>query len=381
MRFQRFDKIVLDRPRAVKLDNGFLRVPARIARVGIQEYRRPDGTVEKAFRPPEEVGKPDSLATFDGVPLLNEHPYAEGGVVTAQNAKRLGVGFVQHPVYKDGFVEASILIEDAEAIAAVESGKVELSAGYFIDREETAGVFDGVSYDFIQKNIQGNHVAIVREGRAGPEVRLQLDSHTHDSIAYSVDFSNTPWFITDNVGHEPTERTKMVKILIDGKETEVPEIVAERLANERAATAKASEGNKAELDKKQALCDGLQEQVTKLQAELKEAPVKIAAEMKATAAIATKAKALVPDLATDGLDAGAIKRAVVAKLSSLKLDEKSDEYVTARFDHYVEQHEKQNPATEAAEKELKEKPVTDGKPQTVADAKAQMLADFFNKGK
>lgn len=381
MRQRRYDKITLDRTRAIKLDNGFLRVPARIARTGVHEYRKPDGSIERAFRPEEEVSKPESLATFDGVPFLNDHPYAEGGVVTAQNAKRLGVGFVMHPAYRDGFVEATILVEDAEMISEIEAGKLELSCGYFMDRDDKPGVApDGQSYDFVQRNIHGNHVASVREGRAGPEVRIQLDAQAVTDSAYAVDFQHTPWFTTDNSGIVPKGPT-MIKITIDSKETEVSEIASERIANEREAAAKALASVKAELEKAQAINDGLKEQNGKLEAALKEAPAKIKAELQAVASLTAQAKVLAPDVAVDGLDAAGIKRAVVAKLSTIKLDGKSDDYVSARFDLYVEQHEAKNPATEAAEKELNEKPVNDGKTQTAAEAKAKMLADFFNPSK
>ena len=33
-----------------------------------------------------------------------------------------------------------------------------------------SGEFDGTPYEIVMKNIRGNHVALVREGRAGPDV-------------------------------------------------------------------------------------------------------------------------------------------------------------------------------------------------------------------
>ncbi len=51
MAVKRFENIVLDRSRMVRLDNGMLRVPARLTRVGVFLYQRADGSIERALRP------------------------------------------------------------------------------------------------------------------------------------------------------------------------------------------------------------------------------------------------------------------------------------------------------------------------------------------
>ena len=35
------------------------------------------------------------------------------------------------------------------------------------------GIYDGESYDFVQRNIRGNHIALVKEGRSGPDVAVK----------------------------------------------------------------------------------------------------------------------------------------------------------------------------------------------------------------
>lgn len=388
MKHTRYDRITLDRKRAVKLDSGMMRVPARISRVGVQEYRRADGSVEIAYRPEAEVSKPESLATFDGVPLVNDHPYADGGVVSATNAKRLGVGFVMNPVFRNGFVEAELLIEDADTVAAVEAGKTEMSAGYFIDRDETPGITtDGKRYDFVQRNIAGNHVAIVDAGRAGPDVRIQLDGKTDQ--AWSTDFQVIQTDATRGATTSPqTEKeSQMQKIVIDGVEVEVSTLAATMIQKERGLAAGLLEASKAEVIKltkavseKSAQCDAATEKVGKLEAELKTAPEKARAMIEARASLESKAKALAPDVKLDGLDEMSVKKAVCAK-AGIKLDGKDDAYVNARFDVLVEDHEKKNPATEVAERELSDpdrKVEVDAKAQTAADAKAQMMREWAN---
>jgi hypothetical protein len=58
-----------------------------------------------------------------------------------------------------------------DAIDGIESGKQrELSAGYHYKPDMTAGNFDGMRYDGVMRNIVFNHVALVEDGRAGPDV-------------------------------------------------------------------------------------------------------------------------------------------------------------------------------------------------------------------
>ena len=79
---------------------------------------------------------------------------------------------------KDGeFVAGELLVTDADLIKKLEDGAArELSCGYNCDLDEKPGVTaDGLRYDAIQRNIRGNHVAVVPKGRAGPEARVRMD--------------------------------------------------------------------------------------------------------------------------------------------------------------------------------------------------------------
>jgi hypothetical protein len=362
MSVKRYDKITLDRSKAIMLDNGMMKVPARIARVGVQKYCRADGTIENVLRAPEEVFAVDSISSFDLVPLTNDHPYAEGGAVTAENAKRLQVGTVGNPHQAGPFVEAMMMITDAATVAAVKSGKVELSCGYFCDRQPMRGVYkdaNGVNhpYEFVQKNIRGNHVAVVDQGRAGPEVRIQLDSDT----AFEIDVIQP--------GDSPSKKgsDSMEKLSVDGLDYEVSSNFVkafekhEKLSSE-ALSAKDAEikSLKAELDKKAAVCDSATAEVAKLKAELAAAPEKLKAEATARVALEASAAKLAPEFKCDGLDTMAVKRGVLNKLGDVKCDGKSDEYVNAAFDIALVNQEKKNPATEAVAAAAKDqKPVAD----------------------
>jgi hypothetical protein len=162
-----------------RTDQGYLRCDGRITRTGVFTYRDGRGKLRRELRLPDEVFSDRALESFALAPLTNDHPREQ---LTAKNTGRFQVGTVVNPRPDERYVAARVQVTDEQAIADVEQGKHQLSCGYTADVEETAGltfgipgVPDGLRYDAIQRNIRGNHVALVDVGRAGPEVSLRLD--------------------------------------------------------------------------------------------------------------------------------------------------------------------------------------------------------------
>ncbi|MFA7943081.1 DUF2213 domain-containing protein [Pseudomonas brenneri] len=159
-------------------DEGFLRVPGRVARTGIQEYLARelglDGDpmrVVRVYRPEDEVFNDASLSTYDASDVTNNHPHS---LVTAATYKGVAVGVVRGPGRRDGdFVICDLIVKDQKTIDEIIGGKCELSAGYTAVYDETPGVTeDGQAYDYIQRDIKINHVAIVERARAGANARV-----------------------------------------------------------------------------------------------------------------------------------------------------------------------------------------------------------------
>lgn len=159
-----------------RLDNGFLRVPITVTRVGIFVYRLDDGTEWREFRPPEEVFKRESMESLKGVPVTNEHPSV--GLLNSDNAGDYMVGFTSDEVVRsDDYLKSFMTLTDKVTIDEVESKKKnEISGGYLCDVTEKPGSWRGERYDAIQTNIRYNHAAITKRGRAGADVRIHLDS-------------------------------------------------------------------------------------------------------------------------------------------------------------------------------------------------------------
>lgn len=334
---------------------GFLRCDATIARTGVQAYQQPDGTIRREYRPPEEVFKADALASFELAPMTLLHPPEK---VTAENAQKYTVGVIaERPRQDQSLVRTSALVMHADAIRAALSGEAaELSCGYECDLEDTPGEFEGERYDAVQRNIRGNHVALVPKGRAGPAVRLKMDGGLRLDANDAVQ--------VDLPANSKEGSLMAVKIRIDGVECEVSETAAQLVAKqdakhlEDAKAAKAridaleaeSRAAKAETEKLKARADAAEEATKKAEAARKDAedPAKLSSRIAARVALETAARKLAPDVKLDGLTDDDVRKAVVAKVHpEVRVDEKSAEYIAARFDVALERLDTQDPIARA----------------------------------
>lgn len=180
----RFDRATLS-PSWEKTPEGFLRVKAHFARTGLQRYRNPDGSIRVELRPEEEVTRQDAILSLGGLPVTLEHPPA---LLTPDTAAQYQKGATGSRIeYDDGFVSGTITLTDREAIEAVERKDArEISVGYRVEYDPTPGIYQGQWFDGVQRKISGNHVAVVRRARGGPELRIHMDAADVD-CAFSVD--------------------------------------------------------------------------------------------------------------------------------------------------------------------------------------------------
>lgn len=171
----RFDKTILNDP---KLDqNGYLVASARATRTGVFVYHHPDGSTTRELRHPDDVFRPDSIKSLKNRPITHGHP--PEGKVNSKNTKRLAVGMaIDTPRRDDIYLDTDIQITDEDVIKRIlddEKPLRGLSCGYEADVIKEDGTYQGEEYDHRQTKIKYNHIALVNRGRAGPQVRLQLD--------------------------------------------------------------------------------------------------------------------------------------------------------------------------------------------------------------
>jgi hypothetical protein len=171
---------------------GYLVVPARIGRAGnVQQYRARelglDGgdKIIRLHRPADEVFSPETLASFAGKPISDDHP-PEG--VNAGNWRERAVGDVG-PVRRDVdyMLSEPFTVRDAATIEKVKDGKVQLSCGYDFVLDMTPGVTaQGEAYDGVQRRIRGNHVAIVDLARGGPGCRIADNQNQETTMKITI---------------------------------------------------------------------------------------------------------------------------------------------------------------------------------------------------
>ena len=367
---------------------GYLRVWASIARTGIQHYTDADGSIRKEFRPETEVASPESLASFAGKAITMEHPPV---LLDSENTKNYQVGFTgSEIVYDNGFVKAVMTVTDKETIDKVMKGDVrEVSAGYRVNYDPTPGVTDsGEHYDGIQKEISGNHVAIVRRGRAGPQVRLHLDRQDaadpslisieeNQTMTAKVVFDGAEFEVTESVALAITKEREDAKMSYEDMKKKYDELqsAADSMKAEMDAMEKDMKGK---CDSAEGRADALAEQIEELNAELAAAKeVNLDSMVEERVALIEKAK---PVLDAAYAFAGKTAREVMVdsikavRGDELDLSEKSDDYVQAMFDTLAEGRK-----DSAATDELRKAVASIASPKSAPSSYMDMLQNAWKK--
>lgn len=159
----------LGETRALTPDGFLVCHDVAIARTGVMKYgpgevpiaTGADGLIT-IHRDEDEVFRPEYMASFNGKPVVNDHPPED---VRPDNWRKYAVGTVMNVRRGTGMqgdlLIADLIITDPQAIKDVQDGKIEVSCGYDADYEE---IERGVGR---QVNMVGNHVALVDAGRCG----------------------------------------------------------------------------------------------------------------------------------------------------------------------------------------------------------------------
>ncbi len=272
-------------------------------------------------RTADDIHDPETIASFEGKPVTLNHP---DDFVTPDNWRELSVGVVQNVRPGKGEdadkLMADLLITDREAIYAVRSKKLrEVSCGYEAEYIEDA---PGKGR---QKNIIGNHVALVPAGRCGSQCAI---------FDHAPNLQEKPMKLKDKI------LGLFSKALDEAKLDDAPGEDAEAKAKAEAeAAAKAKAGDAAALDSRMTKIEELLAQVAdKLDPEAAAAKAKAADEAKKAEDEAAAAKKKAEDEAAaaaakakdaEGEDDPMAKRlatieAALAKLLGLEEEEKKE---------------------------------------------------------
>lgn len=328
-----------------RTSDGYLVTEAKIARSGMYDYAgfemgRPDKRVLKIWRSEDTVFSAASMAAFAHKPITNDHPSVD---VSPANYKDLARGITGGEVRRDGdHLVVPLMLTDADTIAAVEAGKRGLSAGYRVEVDMTAGVTDaGEAFDGQMVGvIQANHVAVVRNPRAGSTFigdSFPTEAKEGPSVTTkTMTFDGLPLLVTD-----------AAEAAIGKLQGQIADAQAQVTALQTDLSVR-----DADLAKRDATIADLEA------AKPDQAAIDKLADEKAD--VVSRARALIGDALGDtkGKSPAEVRRAaVISKLGDAAIADKSDDYVTARFDALVD-----------SGKGAGAQALADAVPQTIVDA-------------
>ena len=164
--------------------------------------------VYQMLRDPGELAK--AAPSFARVQLMFDHV-----AVSADDPKQDSIaGTVGSDVtFEAPYLMADLCIWDAEAIAGIETDTVrELSASYRYRADMTPGVYEGKRFDGVMRDIQANHVALVKAGRAGPDV-MAADSRL-ETEKMETNFGNAIYAILRAISPRLAKDEKLKPMVI-----------------------------------------------------------------------------------------------------------------------------------------------------------------------
>lgn len=156
--------------------NGFLIIKDNpIAKSGVFDYYLSeivsdippnDNKIVKVYRSFEDLQANKDL--FQNKPIIFNHSWVGEDTQKAEGS----IGSVI--TAKEPYLCADLIIYNKDLIKLIEMGEVlELSPGYNSETIYKQGVHNGVKYDFEQRLKNVNHLAVVKNGRSGSDLRIQ----------------------------------------------------------------------------------------------------------------------------------------------------------------------------------------------------------------
>ena len=157
------------------------------------------------YRPAEELGTQECIDSFKLIPWIDNHVMLGSEDAGLTPSEQKGVqGVIGQDVHFDGETLKGNIKVFSEAMAnLIVNGKKELSCGYRCRYEYAPGTYDGVKYDYVQRDIRGNHLALVENGRMGPDVAVL------DHFTFTVDNKEFLNMAEENMSAEAGEKKEI----------------------------------------------------------------------------------------------------------------------------------------------------------------------------
>lgn len=163
-----------------------------LSRVGVFDYKGSSigltgadaDKIFQVYRSADELSSPETLDSFRLVPLIDDHVMLGQSTSNSIPVEQKGAhGVIGDKVWFDaneGMIKGNLKIWSNSQQQKINNGKVDLSLGYKCKYEPCVGNFNGLPFQFVQRDIRGNHVANVNDGRMGDAVSV-MDTVTFDT--------------------------------------------------------------------------------------------------------------------------------------------------------------------------------------------------------
>ena len=326
-----------------KSPEGYLIVKdSRLARIGTLSYVAAElpniagmpssvslSDVIRVHRGKDQLFDDDTMESFRYKPMTMQHPE---NLVDPKNVKSESIGFSRDDVRPEGdHLIATLSITDEEAIKAVEGGVNELSLGYTADIHWHPGIDEhGQPYDAVQRNIRGNHIAIVPRGRCGSTCKISDEQTTNRG-----NIMPDPQIILDGISYEcPAQTAQAFDKVIKAQEKVISILKdeAEELKKEIEDTEEEMKDGAEKAEKEK---DELQAKLDEAESsKVKDSDLDALVEERAN--LVSSAKSVLKDFNPSGLSNADIKKSVVKDVCGVDVSKKSADYINARFDALIE---------------------------------------------
>jgi hypothetical protein len=187
-------QIELDSTKILSEDENEIVLPARLAREAVLSYAQ-----GRAYRPKSELKT--SLFTFEAWCVPRKHPEHLLLTKTSEvNGRVTNIEWDEAQGLVKGHVHLFKPKNDPAFLADVKEGRLkDVSIGFIYDEDWTPGEWNGQRYDFVQRNLFINHVAVgVPRGRmTSPQIGLGLDAAL-EGVLNEFCIAADPWEENEN---------------------------------------------------------------------------------------------------------------------------------------------------------------------------------------
>jgi len=333
--------------------NGYLYAKACLTKTGVFDYKGSDisdelepNKIYKVYRPLNVIEDKNTILSMRSMPVTNEHPPV---LLNSKNTKSFSVGFTSDstPILEDGKLITNITVTDKQTIDSIMNGdKCDISIGYTCKYVKDSGVTsDGIPYEFVQKDITGNHTAVTVTGMG----RCGNDCKVFDSTK--------------------GENLKMV----------------DKVENSEASDTKGSQANiEDRLKSVEDMCSSLDSKLSELMktgkkddAEAKDSTVSLDSLATELADTRVKAAQIMPTMDFKGKTSEQIKRDVIThKFKNISCDSLSSDYISGLFHGIEVKENKGNALIAEVNKAITAK---DSKQGNMSDEYFNMISQDYKK--